>query len=160
MANATTPQSESQSSPLLRAKKILVSTDFSDNASQALPYANSYAQQFGAEVYLLHVIEKVSFMSDMKDVPLALSDAQVQQQTRNELDALAAKEFGEAVPIRTLVRQGKPPEEIVAAANELNVDLIIISTQGRTGLKRALLGSVAEKVIRHAPCPVLVVRQR
>jgi nucleotide-binding universal stress UspA family protein len=143
----------------IRPAKILVSTDFSNNSCQALPYANTYAQQFGAEVYLVHVIEEPPFMSDVKNVPLVMSDKQLQQKAHNDLDALAAEEFDEAVKVHPMVRHGKAKDEIVAAARELNVDLIMISTHGRTGLKRALLGSVAEVVVRHAHCPVLVVRR-
>jgi nucleotide-binding universal stress UspA family protein len=159
MAKKTSIEKQTVKSPATRPAKILVSTDFSEYARQALPYARNYAEEFGAEVYLVHVIEPEPFMSDMKDVPLVLTEKQIQQQARNDLEALGVEEFSESIRVQTLVRQGKPDQEIVAAAKELNVDLIIISTRGRTGLKRALLGSTAEVVVRHAHCPVLVVRQ-
>ena len=63
-------------------------------------------------------------------------------------------------PVKTLVRTGSPADEIVDAAKEMGVDLIILSTHGRTGLKHLLLGSMTENVVRRAPCPVLVVRER
>jgi nucleotide-binding universal stress UspA family protein len=159
MANKLPPNASNPKPAAILPAKILVSTDFSENALKALAYANNYAEKFGAEVYLVHVMEDAPFISDMKDNPLALSEKQIQQNVRDELEALAAEKFGETVPVRNLVRQGKATEEIVAAAKELNVDLIIISTHGRAGLTRALLGSVAERVVRHAHCPVLVVRQ-
>jgi universal stress protein A len=143
--------------PVTRPAKILVSTDFSDNARQAFPYAKSYAETFGSEVFLLHVIEKAGF--NPKDVPLVLSDKQILQQSHEELKVLAAGEFSPPVRVQTLVRQGKAAEEIVAAAKEFNIDLIVIATRGRTGLKRALLGSTTELVMRQAECPVLVVRE-
>ena len=106
----------------------------------------------------MQAIEAAPFMSDIQDVPLVLSDKQVQQKARDDLDALGLEEFSPSIRVQSLVREGKAYQEIVAAAQELNVDLIIISTRGRTGLKRFLLGSTAERVIRHVQCPVLVVR--
>ncbi len=158
MAKTTSTEKQKAKAPAIRPGKILVSTDFSDNARQALPFAKGYAEQFGSLVYLVHVLEPAPFLSDMQDVPLVLSDEQLQQKAHDDLQALAAQEFGPSVRVENLVREGKPYQEIVAAAKELNVDLIVISTHGRTGLKRAFIGSVAELVVRHAHCPVLVVR--
>jgi len=157
MAKKTSTK-EKVTAPALRPGKILVSTDFSENARQALPYANGYAEEFGSVVYLVHVIEPPPFMSDIQDVPLILSDKQMQQKARDDLEALGVQEFNPSVRVETLVRKGKAYQEIIAAARELNVDLIIISTHGYTGLKHTLLGSTAERVVRHAHCPVLVVR--
>jgi nucleotide-binding universal stress UspA family protein len=75
------------------------------------------------------------------------------------LTALAAREVAGAAPVEAQVRQGQPVQEIVRHAQEAGVDLIILSTHGRTGLRHVLMGSVAENVVRYAPCPVLVVRE-
>jgi nucleotide-binding universal stress UspA family protein len=76
------------------------------------------------------------------------------------LEQLCGREIGSRGRFQVQVRDGVPWEEVVTAARESNTDLIILSTHGRTGLSHALLGSVAERVMRHAPCPVLVVRER
>ena len=87
-------------------------------------------------------------------------EEEVREACAGRLAALARSEIGDQAPTATEVRFGQPVGEITEAALELEIDLIIIATHGRTGLKHMLLGSVAENVVRHAPCPVLVVRER
>jgi len=94
----------------------------------------------------------------MNTNPMVLSDKEIAERAESELQRLAQRELQE-MSAKTLVRIGKPFNEINEAANELKADLIIISTHGYTGLKHTLLGSTAERVIRHAPCAVLVVRK-
>jgi nucleotide-binding universal stress UspA family protein len=144
--------------PGLAPKRILVPTDFSSTSIAALKYAVLYARQFGASLDLLHVLEPPPFLSDLKDVPLAMTDQEAAKKVTAELAKLARREVGAAVPTTPLVRTGKAYVEITEAARELKADLIVIATHGYTGLKHTLLGSVAERVIRHAACPVLVVR--
>jgi universal stress protein A len=143
----------------LKPRKILVPIDFSGRSKEALPYAALYAEQFRASICLVHVVEPAPFMSDLQDVPIALSDKQVAQKARTDLEALAVEELAPAIPVEQVVRTGKPYYEIIEAAKELKADLIILSTHGYTGLKHTLLGSTAERVVRHAHCPTLVVRK-
>src|SRR3954471_16723818 len=140
-------------------KKILVPVDFSKTSIEALQHARDFAQRFGSALVLLHVVEKAPFIAGLETNPMVLSDKEVAQRAKSELDLLAQREFADETSVQTLVRTGKPFNEINQAAAELKADLIIISTHGYTGLKHTLLGSTAERVIRHAPCAVLVVRK-
>jgi nucleotide-binding universal stress UspA family protein len=143
---------------IIRVKDILVPTDFSEYSRKALRYAVSMAEQFGARLMLLHVVEPIAVPEFIS--PLVMENDKVMQAARAKLDWLRKQEAIDARLIsRTLVRIGKPFQEIADAARSLKVDLIIVATHGYTGMKHALLGSTAERVVRHAPCPVLTVRE-
>ena len=139
-------------------KRVLVPTDFSKISIAALRYAVPLTKQFGAMLDLVHVIEPTPFLSDMEDMPLAMSDAEVTQRVTAELSALARREVEAGIHVNPVVRRGKPYHQITEAAKERNADLVVIATHGRTGLQLTLLGSTTERVVRLAPCPVLVVR--
>ena len=142
----------------LRLRSILVPMDFSPESLKALKYAIPFAEQFGAELILLNVVEPLPF-ADLSAFPLALENEQVVTACRTKLERIARhKSLPRGLVSKTLIRQGQSFQEITETARKLRVDLIIISTHGYTGLKHALLGSTAERVVRHAPCPVLVVR--
>jgi universal stress protein A len=146
---------------LLRIKSILVPTDFSPASEKALAYALPFARQFGARITLLHVVEPVGTPDFAKSSPLIMEDDEVKAEcTRHLQSVVRSLEIEPGLVERTLVRFGRSFNEIADAARTLKVDLIIISTHGRTGLKRVLLGSTTERVVRHAPCPVFVVRPR
>ena len=146
---------------LLNIRSILVPTDFSPASEKALAYAVPFARQFGAKLILLHVVEPVATPDFASSFPLALENDKVMAQCRKHLEGVSRNlEIEPKLMERTLVRYGRSFHEITDAARTLKVDLIIISTHGYTGLKRALLGSTTERVVRHAPCPVLVVRER
>ncbi len=137
-------------------RKILVPADFSDCSRKALQYATALARQCQAEI-LLHVLE-------MPPVPVqafeaAFLEAPSEESAEKELSEWQAQVESTA-PVKTLVCSGSASPEIVRAADENNMDLIVIESHGRTGLARLLLGSTAERVVRHAPCPVRVVRER
>jgi len=142
-----------------RIGRILVPMDFSEHSRKALRYARPFAEQFGAQLTLLHVIEPVVLPTDFGYVPSTPVDLDEQrmQDARKQLSGIAG-ELGATVPVNFIVRLGRSWKEIVETARNNHMDLLIIATHGYTGLKYALLGSVAEKIIRHAPCPVLVVR--
>jgi nucleotide-binding universal stress UspA family protein len=142
-----------------RIGRILVPMDFSEHSRKALRYARPFAEQFGANLTLLHVIEPVVLPTDFGYVPATPVDLDEQRMVdaRKQLAGIA-HELGATVPVDTIVRLGRSWKEIVETAKTKHMDLLIIATHGYTGLKYALLGSVAEKIIRHAPCPVLVVR--
>lgn len=120
------------------ARQILVATDFSDNAEAALGVAVRYARELHARLHLLHV-----FWGGEVEVTQLLADAVAQA--------------GPDVPVTVAGTGGDPAEEILRYATRHPIDLIVVGTHGRTGMSRVLLGSVAERVMRGARCPVLVV---
>ena len=142
----------------LRIARILVPTDFSDESKGAIRYATRLAERFGASIHLAYVIDSLGDLKDSEVVPwnARIEDAILVLQ--RELAGLANEEIEELVPVYPHVVSGQPDEEIIALARAYFCDLIIISTHGRRGVSRALIGSVAERVVRHAHCPVLVVR--
>ena len=146
--------------PNPKPKRILLPLDFSDPSRRALKLAREWAKFFGARVYLLFVIEPLPYMSGMESLPLTKSSPRVAAEAKTALDRLVREELPAPIQTATLVRQGKAYEQIVAAAQSLRIDLIIIGTHGYGGLSRVLLGSTAERVVRHAPCSVLTVRRR
>jgi nucleotide-binding universal stress UspA family protein len=150
-ARATTP---------FRLNKILVPVDFSGFSTKALDYALAFADQFDSHLLLLHVVEPAVYPESSLLVASALDDlnCDLVQVAQQKLSELRRDRIGERVPSELLVRLGGTFTEIVDAAAELDVDLIILATHGYTGLKHVLLGSTAERVVRHAPCPVLTVR--
>ncbi len=141
--------------------RILVPTDFSKYSENALKYAVAFADKFGAELYLLHVVQDLAvFVPDMVTVapPAAPAVEQITAAAQQALDRVVREHPFGKLGVHTEVREGAPFYEIVRFAQEANVDLIIMGTHGRSGLAHVLLGSVAEKVVRKAPCPVLTVR--
>ena len=157
-ANARSKIAAPAAPPIVQ--KILVTTDFSDQALPAVRYALALGRKIGASVILLHVVELASSISGMEAVVLARTDAEVAALARTKLEALAQRESKGAGKIIIGVRMGQPFHEITLAAGECAADLIVIATHGHTGLKRVVLGSTAERVVRHAPCPVLTVPTR
>jgi len=153
-------QADRLDGPATRLKRLLVPIDFSAPSIKALRYAVPLAEKLAAIICLVTVVEKGSFLHDLKRMPIVFSEETLVEDAKAKLVIMAQKEVGKLTPVIPQVRVGKAHEEIVAAAKKLEVDLIIISTHGYTGLKHALLGSTAELVVRHAPCPVLVVRER
>ena len=142
----------------LRIARILVPTDFSDESKGAIRYATRLAERFGASIHLAYVIDSLGDLKDAEAVPRnATTDDAILVLKRN-LAALANEEIEELVPVYPHVVVGHAFEEIVSLARAFFCDLIIISTHGRKGVSHALIGSVAERVVRHAHCPVLVVR--
>ncbi len=132
---------------------ILVPTDFSAESLKALGYAAALATKFGGKLHVVHVSE-VDFAAPGPSQPgrnLQLSDTQI----REELEAGT----GESVPATVHGRTGRAFDQICRFAREIEADLIVMSTHGRTGLKRLFLGSNAERVVQHSSSPVLVVRQ-
>jgi len=148
--------------PAFRLKKILVPVDFSPCSAKALTYAAAFARQSHAEIILLHVVEPIAYpiygdnlMPDLSGIQADLVKASRQHLEKFSRDLAAAGD-----PVRLLVTEGGASWEIVAAAKTEDADLIIIATHGHTGLRHALLGSTAERVVQHAPCPVLTVREQ
>jgi len=143
---------------------ILVPTDFSNYSDNALKYAIDIARQYRAKIYLLHVIDE--YIQQCVD-DYCLSDATLkeieQASITNSTDRLQQEQNRVAggatdVAISAYVKRGVPYEEILREQEEKDIDLIVLSSHGRTGIRRMLIGSVAEKVTRAAKCPVLLVR--
>lgn len=140
-----------------RLKSLLVPTDFSEAANRALNYAVPLADQFGGEIELIHVIERPA---DFQEVPPYVIDKRAVDKAKKDLFRLAEDRIGEWTPVNVDVLVGRAYQKICDEAKKLRSDLIVISTHGFTGLKHLLLGSTAERVVRHAPCSVLTVRGR
>jgi nucleotide-binding universal stress UspA family protein len=139
-------------------KKILVPIDFSECSEAASRYAALLAGDFNAELRLVHVINPHAY--PFGDKYTALDPAELMRQTEDAAEEQLLLMAGKTnVPYTAEIRNGSPSIEICNAANQ-DVDLIVISTHGRTGLGHLLIGSVAERVVRHARCPVLVIPAR
>ena len=144
----------------LKLKRILVTTDFSDESRKAFRYAAAFAEELDADLDVVVVIEPATFMSGMESVPIAMDTAGLRAAAQKSLADWIRKELPAPVRATPLVREGKAFSEIVAAAEERGADMIVISTHGYTGLKHLFMGSTAERVARHARCPVLIVREK
>lgn len=142
-------------------RKILCPSDFSSCSKGALEDAVSLARLVQAEVCVLHVYQNPAQLLPMGGYVGPVSDmlADLRKQVSAELDALAEPYRKDGPPIGVLLVEGIPYKGILDRADEWGADLIVMGTHGRTGVERALAGSVAERVIRLAPCPVLVSRR-
>ena len=146
-------------------KHILVTTDFSESGDHAIGHAFRMAADHGAEVLLCHVIELIVAPNPLYAHYYPTDFLKPEIHERAEKDAREAllervPKSGPlaGVPHQTVLAHGTPAEEIVRLARERDADLVVISTHGHTGLRHFLLGGVADRVIRHVHCPVLVVR--
>jgi nucleotide-binding universal stress UspA family protein len=146
-----------QAPPSTKLRRMLVPVDFASGAGHLLQYAAAFAREFRAALLLLHVIQPVRVPTR-----LALETTRLHREARQRgqrrLEALAAQYLPAGLPARQVVRVGVPYGVINTLARRASVDLIILGTRGQHGLRRWVLGSTAERVVRHAPCPVLVVR--
>lgn len=150
-------QSSTPSRP--RINRILVPVDFSGSAGEALGYAVSLAKTMQARIVLLHVVEP-AYAGAEPGLGYMPQQVDAQQAAARKLMRDVADEFIPAGFLEKMVlRTGCPYYEITAAAKALNAGLIVITTHGRTGLSHVLMGSTAERVVRHAHCPVLTVRR-
>ena len=141
--------------------RIVVPTDFSDCAEEAWKLAQRVAETLQSELVLVHAFVPPPIYGD----PLVISAdktwevyEKAQQWVAEALDKAAAQAKDKGVTVRPIMRTGSPAQEIVDLARSEQADLVIMGTHGRGGMSRVLLGSVADRVIRLAPCPVLTVR--
>ncbi|MDQ1729835.1 MAG: hypothetical protein QOD33_1960 [Pyrinomonadaceae bacterium] len=146
----------------MHIRSILVPTDFSECGNYALSYAAELARTFGAGLVCVHVIEPmvptVGYSGMTEPLPLADISDQIEDSAERELPKLAGCEACAGLAVEEMIVHGEAASEIVRVARERQVDLIVVSSHGRTGWGRILFGSTAEAVVRHAPCPVLVVK--
>ena len=139
---------------------ILLATDFDESAERAFEHATSLGQKLGARLVIVHAFE-VTFTGTPYGVDTMPPDVakRIRAAAAEALDAIADRARKAGAPrVEAELREGKPWEEIDRVAEERKADLVVVGTHGRRGLSRALLGSVAEKVVRTAPCAVLTVR--
>ncbi|HHT9124424.1 MAG TPA: universal stress protein [Candidatus Brocadiia bacterium] len=142
--------------------KILCPYDFSESSSYALKYAVEFASAYKAKLYLLHVfdIRAYDYGEPVYGISVPTKDAinTIRTELANSIPEKVKKELSASGGLEAIVASGVPFYEIIKFANDNKIDLIVMGTHGRTGLAHILLGSVAEKVVRKASCPVLTVR--
>lgn len=141
-------------------RHVLLATDFSETAREAAEHAISIAGSSGATLHLLHVVEEVGYWEgfDLKRFPSDDVWEELKENARIALEDLAGRTAQRDVERETHVREGKPFLEIIREAKKIPADLIVLGSHGQSGLAETLFGSTAEKVVRKAPCAVLVVR--
>lgn len=145
---------------MLPIKKILCPTDFSGPSYEAIKAAGELAFHFGSELCLLHVVPPVPIIPAAEGpsaFDISLYEQELEATSKRTLQEIINHLEWKDLPGRLIVLRGNAADEIVRTAQEENADLIVIATRGRTGLDRFLFGSVAEKVVRFATCPVLTV---
>ncbi len=146
----------------MNIRSILLPTDFSECASHALPAAASLARMYGARLICLHVVEPivptVGWTPVAEPLPVADISERLESSATRELPKIAQCAECDGLQVEDVIAHGDAASEIVRVSKERAVDLIVISSHGRTGFGRMLFGSTAESVVRYAPCPVLVVK--
>lgn len=149
---------------MLQIDRILAPTDFSTHSEGAVQAAFELADRLGAELHLLHILSDVVVPAGPD--PMLISSMppeyyrEIESQAKQTLDSLCPDDAPRPSRVVTEVRWGDAVDEIHAYASEQAIDLIVIATHGRTGLAHVLLGSVAERIVREAPCPVLTIRDK
>ena len=138
---------------MIRLNNVLVAVNFDDTSNVALVYARSLARTFGARLHVLHVMENL-FLRPMANDPRAIEAGT----TKRLLDCLTDDDRSALHAVPVVRKSDDPADEIVKYAKSDGIDLIVMGTHGRPGLAHLLMGSVAEKVVRTAPCPVLTLR--
>jgi len=145
---------------MVQYRNILLATDFSESAREAAAHAAAIAGAAGATLHILHVIEEFSYWENfnLKTFPSPDVLDELRSNARLALEDLFEAQEREGLSVETHVRNGKPFIEIIRAARDLEADVVVIGSHGVSGLAETLFGSTAEKVVRKAPCAVLVVR--
>jgi nucleotide-binding universal stress UspA family protein len=147
---------------MLNVTNILYATDFSDLSIHAMKCAEYLAGKLSARLHCLHVVDDTYqqfwMMAEMPAVPVGPSMEEVLTASKRQLETFVAAHLSPDVQRVEVVRRGKPFLEIINYARDNHVDLIVLGTHGRTALRQVLMGSVADKVVRKSPCPVLTVR--
>jgi universal stress protein A len=145
----------------MEIKTILCPIDFSEISANALEYAVFLASHHHAELLILHVVEQLHEFEHYQILVLTPQELaeEMEKQAHEKLTKLT-EQIKKTIKVKTVVRQGKPFVEIIKEAKEKDMDLIVMASHGRTGVSHMLMGSVAEKVVRKAHCPVLIVRNK
>jgi len=147
---------------MIQLKRVLFPTDFSELSLHALKYAVSFAQSYKAELHVLHVVDEAyQYWMAMgpSSLPVGPPPDELVDLAKKELARFIEEHVAKSgVALVSEASMGRPFMEIVGYAKDRKIDLIVLGTHGRGGLRHALLGSVAERVVRKAPCPVLTIR--
>lgn len=157
---SVTRKSSASTFSAITLHKILVPIDFSEHSKKALHYAVPFARQFHARIDLLYVVEPTIYPADFSFGQIGMPNVENELRIKGEqeLQELIRTEVKGTVQSEAFVKVGLPFVEVVSFAKEEGIDLIIVATHGHTGVEHVLFGSTAEKIVRKAPCPVLVVR--
>ena len=145
---------------MIRMRKILAPTDFSEGSKRALKYAVSFAKEYHASLTVLHVVDVIYYDYGWMYGGVPMPDRVICEHDENVQSALeefVPQSYREGLDVTLEVGHGQPFREIIRYAREHEADLVVLATHGRMGLSHLFLGSVAEKVVRGAPCPVLTV---
>jgi universal stress protein A len=145
---------------MLPFKRIVCPTDFSEPACKAIKAAGELAEKFSAELILMHVVGPVPVLetpTGLAGFDVAAYQQELSASAASSLQMRLEKHVPSSVAARTVVVHGEAAHEIVRVANEEDADLIVVSTHGESGWRHRIFGSVAEKVIRHAQCPILTI---
>jgi nucleotide-binding universal stress UspA family protein len=146
---------------MLSIKTVLVPTDFSEASEAALNYGKAIAEAFGASLHLVHVMEDLLAHAWAAEVYVASAPnlrEEIERESRLRLETMLPEPERERLKARVALLSGSPFIEIIRYAKANDIDLIVMGTHGRGPIAHMLLGSVAEKVVRKSPCPVLTVR--
>ncbi len=144
---------------VIQILRILVPLDFSRHADPILEWALHLAQEHRSKIVLLHVYHLPVEFQQLEGAYLPADFwTNVKQEAGQQLERHAEQARARGIEVEAVVREGYPATVIVDEIENLNIDLVVIGTHGRTGLKHLLLGSIAERVVQHAPCPVLTVK--
>lgn len=148
---------------MITLKKIVVTTDLSDHSLSALEYASTLSLLYGAKLYLLHVEDigpPPMYATHLPDFEAERFYRLATETARKDLETFAREKISPDLNVSLAVRIGNPVEEIRRFAETEGIDIIVMATHGRTGLKHVLMGSVAERVVRTSPVPVLTVKPK
>src|SRR4029434_3775118 len=162
LARSMSPTTTDRAASTLQLRQILLPTDFSGCANYAVAYAAAIARAVKAKVICIYVLEPmvpaVGYTGLADPMPIADISEQLEDSAERELPQVVHCEELRGLEVEEVITHGDASAEIVRVAAEREVDLIVISSHGRTGLGRMIFGSTAEAVVRHANCPVLVVK--
>jgi len=147
---------------MIKLKKILYPTDFSRHSLAALPYAKDMAEKFGAELHVLHVVDSAYqyWMAGGEDTAaVVMSENELMDSAQQQMDDFIEKNMSDyKSPMAVKLLPGRPFLEIIHYASDNEIDMIVIATHGHGALASMFMGSVTEKVLRKAPCPVMSIR--
>jgi nucleotide-binding universal stress UspA family protein len=143
---------------MMKIKRLLVPTDFSELASPVIDYAREFTESFSAELHLLHVLEShITTTQFVMGLTIPERVEESSQIAKSHLEQMFDVEWARKHSIICETAHGVPYVQIIRYAREHEIDLILMGTHGRTGLPHVFIGSVAERVVQHAPCPVLTI---
>jgi nucleotide-binding universal stress UspA family protein len=146
---------------MITIRQIVVATDFGEPAGSALTYGRNFARAFDATLHVVHVVNDLATTAPISEIPMDLTkvQAQLSSEAAATLDALITDDDRRSLSVETAVLTSPTPARaILSHADAVRADIIIVGTHGRSGIAEFFLGSVAQKIVRSAPCPVLTVR--